>query len=100
MISVKTNFISKSIILHQDVFASTYSSIVYLESKTLHFGVCVCVGVVIQGHTKAVLMYCQGLTKSVKIKGEDQSVKRNAYFYYLAHFVYFSCISDRNLLIM
>ena len=37
---------------------------------------------------------------SVKIEEKDQSDKRNAYFYYFGHFVYFSCISDRNLLIL
>ena len=46
------------------------------------------------------ISFYQGLTKSVKSEGKDQSVKRNAYFTILAHFVYFSCISDRNLLIL
>ena len=29
---------------------------------------------------------CQGLTKSVKFQRKDQSVKRNAYFYYFGQF--------------
>ena len=30
--------------------------------------------------------FCQGLTKSVKFQRKDQSVKRNAHFYYFGQF--------------
>ena len=43
---------------------------------------------------------CQGMTKSVKVHGKDQSVNKNAYFTILASFVCFFNFSDRNLIIL
>ena len=43
---------------------------------------------------------CHGMTKLVKFQGKTNRLKEMLIFTILANFVYFSCISDRNLLIL